>query len=133
MHKVLQQGNIILLIIGHEQTVYTAVQHTTGKSEVLSYWLSFIEKICGVKKQYPGAELEQGTKTGKPIAAGEYLVTFVLQDDRFFKCGMTFPQIPLKLSSHYKTQTLPVHKSYCKAAQQDCDTGRYGTPTWASN
>ncbi len=70
MQNTLQQGSIIVLVIGHEEAVYAAVQHTTGKSQVLKHWPIFIEKICGVKKQYPGAELEQGTKKGKPIAAG---------------------------------------------------------------
>ncbi len=64
--------------------------------------------------------------------AGVQLVTCASQSDHVVICGMSFPQIPLKLSSHCKTQTLPVHKSYSKV-QQDCVTDRYGTPAWASN
>lgn len=50
MHKVIQQGNIIVLTSGHEETMYTAVQHPTRKPKVLKYWPIFIGKICGVKK-----------------------------------------------------------------------------------
>jgi len=59
MRTALQQGNITVLTTGHEEAVYTAVQHPTGKFKMLKYWPIFIEKICSegverwcTKKQY---------------------------------------------------------------------------------